>query len=64
MKGYWDLFWSTGRPELWLMSRSEDRQEKTVSERSMGGSQELSRPLANFQPRLSENFPSDPRGLI
>lgn len=25
--GYWQLFWTTGMPEAWLMSRSGERPE-------------------------------------
>ena len=25
--GYWRLFWTTGMPEAWLMSRGEERPE-------------------------------------
>lgn len=61
---YWNLFWTTGLPEAWLMSRSgigpartRDRDDLFSEER-----QALSGPLASAQPR-SDNSPGGPTKL-
>ena len=58
---YWNLFWSTGMPEAWLMSRNGDGIQGPGAE--PGGWEKLANsPLAAVQPRLN-NFPGGPGGL-
>lgn len=59
---YWNLFWTTGMPEAWLMSRDgaglfPDPDSAPLRERQMP-----SGPLAGPQPR-SDNSPGGPMGL-
>ena len=56
---YWDLFWTTGMPEAWLMSRNGAEPRQTGSR----GGEMLSGPLAGFRPRLSGNVPGGPEQL-
>lgn len=56
---YWNLFWTTGMPEAWLMSRdgrgsTQGQVSAPAEERQL-----LSGPLAGFQPR-SDNSPGGP----
>ena len=59
---FWNLFWTTGMPEAWLMSRSGEGRRRTGPEREPESRQELSGPLAGFQPH-SDNSPGGPMGL-
>ncbi len=62
-KQYWDLFWTTGMPEAWLMSR--DRKDLSQNgPRRLAGDGQGAGPLADFQPRLTDNVAGGPRGLI
>ena len=59
---YWNLFWSTGMPEAWLMSRDglapfQPPDNVPLAEREL-----LSGPLAGPQLR-SDNSPGGPMGL-
>ncbi len=56
-KPFWDLFWTTGMPEAWLMSRGPD-----VSDRP-AGLEEVSGPLAPPRPSRSGNVPGGPERL-
>ena len=59
---YWNLFWTTGMPEAWLMSRDvrgplQPSDNVPLAEREL-----LSGPLAGPQLR-SDNSPGGPMGL-
>ncbi len=57
---YWDLFWTTGMPEAWLMSRDGPGPRQSGSSK---GGEMPSGPLAGFQPRLSSTVPGGPEQL-
>ena len=54
---YWNLFWTTGLPEAWLMSREPDAPAGRV------GSEELFGPLTPARISLSSNVPGGPERL-
>lgn len=54
---YWNLFWTTGMPEAWLMSRGPDGGAGAVKLEELSGS------LAAAQPNLSSNVPGGPERL-
>ena len=56
---YWKLFWTTGMPEAWLMSRGNERIPAT--EASPDGIQSLSSPLVDSPLPVSANVPGSPR---
>lgn len=53
---YWGLFWSTGMPEAWLMSRGPMGTPEITAGQGAEG-----RP-AGFQPSPLGNLPGGPRG--
>ena len=57
-KNYWNLFWTTGLPQAWLMSR--DRRESAQAPDS--APPEERQMLAGPQPR-SDNSPGGPMSL-
>ena len=57
---YWNLFWTTGMPEAWLMSRSGAGSRQTSSDSGQGPGQMPSGPLASFQPHLSDRILGGP----
>lgn len=59
---YWNLFWTTGMPEAWLMSRSGEGPRQDGPEPRPGGGRGPFGPLAGLQPR-SDNCPGGPMGL-
>lgn len=59
---YWNLFWTTGMPEAWLMSRNGEGLRQAGPKSKPGVEERLSGPLAGFQPR-SDNSPGGPMGL-
>jgi len=59
---FWNLFWTTGMPEAWLMSRNGKGPVQADTKPEPGSRQELSGPLAGFQPH-SDNSPGGPMGL-
>lgn len=60
---FWNLFWNTGMPEAWLMSRDGEGARRTGFRAEQSGWQRLSdSPLAGFQPH-SDNSPGGPCGL-
>lgn len=59
---YWNLFWTTGMPEAWLMSRSRAKPFQARDSAVQGERQALSGPLVGGQPR-SDNSPGGPMGL-
>jgi len=61
-KQYWDLFWTTGMPEAWLLSRGSDKRAWSESRRLAGDGQGPG-PLADYQPRFTGTIPGGPRGL-
>lgn len=60
-KAYWDLFWSTGMPEAWLMSR--DREVPPMSGAVQGGVQGLTSPLVDLPSPVTSDVPGSPRNL-
>lgn len=60
---YWDLFWTTGMPEAWLMSRNGERARQTGPDPRQRDGWGLYGPLAGFQPHMSENSPGGPEEL-
>ena len=60
-RDYLNLFWTTGMPEAWLMSR--DRKGFAPAGAALRDGQVLSSPLAGFQPRLSDKLPGGPQNL-
>ena len=60
---YWNLFWTTGMPEAWLMSRDQLETPEAAAgpgaERVGGGSG----PLAVVQPNRLGNVPGGPEWL-
>lgn len=58
---YWGLFWTTGMPEAWLMSR--DREGLAPSETDQGGGQGLLSPLAGLTTPPPGNVPGSPGNL-
>ena len=59
---YWKLFWTTGMPEAWLMSRDDAGPLQAPNSIPLGEREMLSGPLAGPQPR-SDNSPGGPIGL-
>lgn len=59
---YWNLFWTTGMPEAWLMSRGGEGLHQTAPEARPGDMLGLFGSLAGFQPN-SDSFPGGRRGL-
>ena len=57
---FWNLFWTTGMPEAWLMSRNG---EGPMPSTPLGGGQGLSGPLADFPASLISNVPGSPKNL-
>ncbi len=60
---FWDLFWTTGMPEAWLMSRNEEKAHRAGAEVRPADGRDLYGPLTGFQSRMSENSPGGPEGL-
>lgn len=58
---YWKLFWTTGMPEAWLMSR--DQGMSSWSGAVQGGGQGELGPLADSPSPLSSNIPGSPKNL-
>lgn len=54
---YWGLFWTTGMPEAWLMSRDRMGQLKDAAGPGAEGT------TAEAQSGLSDNAPGSPGGL-
>lgn len=54
---FWGLFWTTGMPEAWLLSRERMRQLRDAAGPGAEGM------TAEAQPNLSDNTPGGPRGL-
>ena len=61
-QSFWNLFWTTGMPEAWLMSRDRRGGPQAGDGVPAGERELLSGPLAGAQPR-SENPPGGPMGL-
>ena len=61
-KSYWNLFWTTGLPHAWLMSRDRGEPAQAPDSLLPGERQMLSGPLADLQPR-SDNSPGGPMKL-
>lgn len=59
---YWNLFWTTGMPEAWLMSRDGAGSFQDPKSAPPGESWTPPGPLAGPQPR-SDNSPGGPMGL-
>ena len=57
---YWNLFWTTGMPEAWLMSRTGERPALGGAEPRQGGGPPPSGTLASFQPRLTDRVLGGP----
>ncbi len=58
---YWDLFWTTGLPEAWLMSRDREGAPKSAApraERAKGAAG----PTAGAQPGPVGGVSAAPRG--
>lgn len=62
-KTYWDLFWRTGMPEAWLMSRGGEGPHQAAPESRPGDVLGLFGPLASAQSRMSDNSPGGPEKL-
>ncbi len=58
---YWKLFWTTGMPEAWLMSR--DGETMPPSGAAQGGGAGAAGPLAGFPVPVSANVPGSPGNL-
>lgn len=54
---YWNLFWTTGMPEAWMMSRGPTHPAESAK------LEELSSPMLGAQPNLSSNVPGGPEWL-
>lgn len=54
---YWNLFWTTGLPQAWLMSR--DRRGPADA-----AARELPHPLAGYGPQMTDAIPGDPRRIV
>lgn len=61
-KTYWDLFWTTGLPEAWLMSRGGAEPVLPGGVPSGVGQGQFA-PLTGFPPRVSEESPEGPQKL-
>ena len=59
---YWNLFWTTGMPEAWLMGRSGPEPAQVWDSAFLGEKEGMSGPLAGLQPR-SDNSPGGPMKL-
>ncbi len=58
---YWNLFWTTGMPEAWLMSR--DGKAIPPSGAVQQGGQGLPGPWADSPTPLMNGIPGSPRNL-
>ena len=56
---YWNLFWTTGMPEAWLMSR--DGTAVPPSGAFQGGAQGLPGPWADSSVALMNSIPGNPK---
>lgn len=62
-KKYWDLFWTTGMPEAWLMSRDgKNPAQGPFGMDTIPGS-ELFGPQAGFRAHMPGEKPGGPWGL-
>lgn len=57
---YWNLFWTTGMPEAWLMSRNGETPRPPASGAGQEGGRAPSGPLAGFQPHLTDRVLGGP----
>lgn len=61
---YWSLFWSTGMPEAWLMSRNGEGARQAGFGTEPDGWQRLSNsPLASYGPQVLGGAPGNPGRL-
>ena len=60
---YWNLFWTTGMPEAWLMSRGGEGPVPTRPGTNPGGWQSPPDGPLGFAPNMSDNSPGGPMGL-
>lgn len=58
---YWKLFWTTGMPEAWLMSRDEETMPPSGA--AQGGGAGSAGPLAGSPAPVSANVPGSPGNL-
>lgn len=58
---FWDLFWTTGMPEAWLMSRGREAEARPGPE--PGSGQGAPGPLVGFTYPLAGNVPGSPGNL-
>ena len=61
-RDYWNLFWNTGMPQAWLMSR--EREGRMDAPPKLESGEGLSAPLADYRFRMVDGIPGDPRGII
>ncbi len=59
-KSYWDLFWTTGLPEAWLLSRGGITANGTGPD---GRQTPPEDPLVSVYPRITGQYPGGPLGL-
>lgn len=57
---YWNLFWNTGMPEAWLMSRNGEKTGPAAPDDGQKGGQPPSGPLVSFQPHLTDRVLGGP----
>ena len=60
---FWDLFWTTGMPEAWLMSRDGKVPGHGPFGVDPDNGPELFGPLAELRSNLPGEKPGGPRGL-
>lgn len=58
---FWNLFWTTGMPEAWLMSRGREAEARPGPE--SGSGQGMPAPLIGFPYPLAGNVPGSPGNL-
>lgn len=62
--GYWDLFWTTGMPQAWLMSREREGRMDAPPSLDNTWRQGLSAPPVDFQLSMMDGIPGGPKGIV
>ena len=60
---YWDLFWTTGLPQAWLMSREREGHMDAAPGLEDAPRRRLA-PLSGGWPPAAGGMPGDPRGIV
>jgi len=59
-KSYWNLFWTTGLPEAWLLTRGGITADRPGAGEKQAPPED---PLVSVYPRITGQYPGGPMGL-